>query len=43
VQGYSDLSLKMLRFARKNNLSNNIEFLHMDATDFSEFADDTFD
>ena len=38
-----DLSLKMLRYARENNSSNAIEYLHKDATDLAEFSDDAFD
>ena len=38
-----DLSLRMLEFAREMNPYPDVTFLHKDATDLSEFADESFD
>ncbi len=38
-----DLSLKMIEFARQSNPYQDVTFLHKDASDLSDFADNTFD
>jgi SAM-dependent methyltransferase len=38
-----DLSQKMLKFAKANIPDEDISFLHLDATDLSEFSDNGFD
>lgn len=39
----ADLSLRMLDFARAANTPSEVSFLHLDATDLNDVADDAFD
>ena len=38
-----DLSVRMIEFARQNNLLPEVTFIHGDATDLRDFADQSFD
>lgn len=38
-----DISLRMLRFAKKSNPYEDVKFMHGDATDLADFKDSSFD
>jgi ubiquinone/menaquinone biosynthesis C-methylase UbiE len=38
-----DISLRMLRFAEKSNPNDGVKFVHADATNLADLADDSFD
>jgi ubiquinone/menaquinone biosynthesis C-methylase UbiE len=37
-----DISIRMLRFAEKSNTYDDVKFVHADATNLADFADDSF-